>query len=139
MTIPIKVEVGMFKLIFTMILFLIGVTLVVEGQERLIPRPNDNLIDSYFTDPLFDPWNSQAEIISYESQYYPYFGEDIFRTDTNSNQYSQEAMAAQRQSFESPFTPYFGDRFFSWGENYPPDWNAYPLQTSGDTVATIVS
>jgi hypothetical protein len=76
MTIPIKVEVGMFKLIFTMILFLIGVTLVVEGQERLIPRPNDNLIDSYFTDPLFDPWNSQAEIISYESQYYP--GSSLF-------------------------------------------------------------
>ena len=129
----------MFKLVFTMILFLIGLTLVVEGQERLIPRPNDNLIDSYFTDPLFDPWNSQAERTSYESQYYPYFGEDIFRTDTNFNQYSQEAMAAQRQSFESPFAPYFGDRFFSWGENYPPDWNAYPLQTSGDTVDIIVS
>ena len=71
----------MFKLVPTVILFLIGVTLVVEGQEWLSPQPNDNSTGSYFTDPLFYPWNSQAERTSYESQYYPYFGEDIFRTD----------------------------------------------------------
>ena len=129
----------MSRLVPIMILLLIAGTTVVEGQEWLSPQPHDNSTGSYFTDPLFYPWNSQAERTSYESQYYPYFGEEFFRTDTNSNHYGQEAIVAQRQSFESPFTPYFGDRFFSWGENYPPNWNAYPLPTSGDTVATIVS
>jgi hypothetical protein len=129
----------MSNLVSIVILFLIGGTAMVQGQEWLTPMPNDNTVSSYFTDPFFYPWNSQAERASYEGQYYPYFGEDFFRTDTNPHQHSQEAIAAQRQSFESPFTPYFGDTFLSWGENYPPKWNAYQAPTSGDTVATIVS
>ena len=129
----------MSKLVSIVILFLIGGTAIVQGQEWLTPTLYDNTASSYFTDPFFYPWNSQAERASYESQYYPYFGEDFFRTDINPHQYSQEAIAAQRQSFESPFTPYFGDTFLSWGENYPPKSNAYSAPTSGDTVATIVS
>jgi hypothetical protein len=129
----------MSKLVPIVILFLIGGAAIVQGQEWLVPTPSDNTVSSYFTDPFFYPWNSQAERASYESQYYPYFGEDFFRTDTNSYQHSQEAIAAQRQSFESSFAPYFGDTFLSWGENYPPNWNAYQAPTSGDTIATIVS
>ena len=133
------VEVSMSKLVSMVILFLIGGTAIVDGQEWLSPRPYDNTAGSYFTDPFFYPLNSQAAKASYESQYYPYFGEDFFRTDTNPYQHSQESIAAQRQSFESPFTPYFGNAFLSWGENYPPNWNTYLAPTSGDTVVTIAS
>lgn len=129
----------MSKLVPMVILFLIGGTAIVEGQEWLAPQSYDNAASSYFTDPFFYPLNSQAEGALYESQYYPYFGEDFFRTDTNPYQHSQESIAAQRQSFEGPFTPYFGNAFLSWGENYPPNWNAYPAPISGDTVATIAS
>lgn len=129
----------MSKLVPIVILFLIGGTAIVLGQEWLSYTPYDDTVDSHFTDPFFLPWDSQAERASYESQYYPYFGEDFFGTDTNPDRHSQKAIAEQRQIFESPFTPYFGNAFLSWGENYPPNWNVYPVPTSGDTVATIVS
>lgn len=129
----------MSKLIPIVILFLIGGTAIVQGQEWLSPTPSDNTASSYFADPFFYTWNSPVERASYESQYYPYFGENFFGSDTGPNAHSQETITAQRQIFESPYTPYFGDKFLGWGENYPPNWNAYPVSTSGDTVATIVS
>jgi hypothetical protein len=117
----------MSKLVHIVILFLIGGTAIVQGQEWLSPQPYDNAISSYFADPLFYPWNSQAERTSYENQYYPYFGEDFFRSGTNPYQNSQEAIAAQRQSFESPFYLYFGDRFLSWGESNPVALGSYQV------------
>jgi hypothetical protein len=91
----------MSKLVHIVILFLIGGIAIVQGEEWLSPQTYDNDIGSYFTDPLFYPWNSQAERTLYESQYYPYFGEDFFRTNINPNYYSQEGIATQRQIFES--------------------------------------
>jgi hypothetical protein len=129
----------MFKVATMMIFFLIGGTLAVEGQEWLSPWTYDHDAGSYFTDPLFYPWTSQAEKDLYESQYYPYFGEDFFRTDANPNYYSQEGIATQRQIFESPFAPYFGEKFLSWGENYPSNWVVHPIPTPGDAVAIIIS
>ena len=92
----------MSKVASIMILSLIGGTLAVEGQEWLSPWTYDNDAGSNFMDPLFYPWTSQAKKDLYESQYYPYFGEDFFRTDTNPNYYNQEGIATKRQIFESP-------------------------------------
>ena len=115
------------------ILFLIAGTESVHGQEWLNPQHvNEN--GYYSTDPLFYLWTSDAERTSYESQYYPYFGEDFFRDSPDPYEHSQEAIAAQRQRFESPFYPYFGDSFLGWAEKYPA---AGPAQ--GDTQVTIIS
>ena len=115
------------------ILFLIAGTESVHGQEWLNPQHvNEN--GYYSTDPLFYLWTSDAERTSYESQYYPYFGEDFFRDSPDPYEHSQEAIAAQRQRFESPFYPYFGDSFLGWAEKYPA---AGPAQ--GDTLVTIIS
>ena len=92
----------MYEVASILILYLIGGTLAVGGQEWLSPWTYDNDAGSNFMDPLFYPWTSQAEKDLYESQYYPYFGEDFFRTDTNPNYYSQEEIASKRQIFESP-------------------------------------
>jgi hypothetical protein len=99
----------MYKLVSIVILFLIGGTAIVQGQEWLTPTQYDNTGSSYFPDPFIYPWNSQAERASYESQYYPYFGEDFFRTDTNPHQHSQEAIAAQKTELRKPlYTLFWG-------------------------------
>jgi hypothetical protein len=67
----------MYKVASILILYLIGGTLAVGGQEWLSPWTYDQDAGSYLTDPLFYPWTSQAEKDLYESQYYPYFGEDF--------------------------------------------------------------
>ena len=63
----------MYKVASILILFLIGGTLAVEGQEWLSPWTYDQDAGSYFTDPLFYPWTSQAEKDLYQSQYYREF------------------------------------------------------------------
>jgi hypothetical protein len=109
----------MFKLIAIITLFLFAGIAIVQSQEWLSPQPSYNGVGSYFADPLFYPWTSESERASYEAQYYPYFGEDFFRSGINPYQNSQETIAAQRQIFESPFYLYFGDKFLSWGESRP--------------------
>jgi hypothetical protein len=134
----------MFKLISFAFMILVAGTTVVHGQEWLSPYPDYLGIGSYFTDSLFYPGNSQAERISYESQYYPYFGKDFFSDNTNTYEHSQKGIVSQRKRFESPFYPYFGERFLSWGESYPAESIAYPaptypVPTIGDTPVTIIS
>lgn len=127
------------KLVPYVVLFLIAGTGAIHGQDWISPYPHDNEIGQYFTDPLFYPWTSEVEKMSYESQYFPYFGEDFFRDDMNPYEHGQDAIAAQRQRFESPFYPYFGDRFLGWAENSPAAGLKYQIPTQGDTMVTIVS